>query len=435
MFEKILLPTDFSEYAQKTLESVSQIPGVREVVLLHVLDTSRLSSRLGIFTGHEEVLQEARAQLHQQKTNLKQYGLHVKVILKVIEDGDFKRAILHAAEEEAVSLIVMGARGKGIISELLLGSVSASVLEYAKTNILLTRYRGSQKEDRFCELLLSKVIWPVDFSKPSHEMMAFLQYLPGISEITLLHVIRSAESREELEFIQERAMKRLERMGQGLVERGMKVNCMVRSGYPSEQISALADEIDASLILMSRFGQKDYMKNIHLGSTTANVAKNANRPLFVRYPQIQLNIRGRELHREEFHLAEEVWQDYHQQKGDTTTDRIFGIFVESTLVAVARCRRHPDGLEVDGVYVLNEFRNRGYARQVVEHLVAGCGHEPLYMHSTLELVGFYGTFGFQPIDEKELPPTIRERFSFAMGEMEGANVQPMRRPASPPKPE
>jgi hypothetical protein len=65
----------------------------------------------------------------------------------------------------------------------------------------------------------------------------------------------------------------------------------------------------------------------------------------------------------------------------------------------------------------------------VRELVDTCGNEPLYMHSTLDLVGFYGTFGFVEIGEQELPVSIRERFSFAHGDLKGANVSPMKRVA------
>jgi hypothetical protein len=68
-------------------------------------------------------------------------------------------------------------------------------------------------------------------------------------------------------------------------------------------------------------------------------------------PHISLNVSARELAKSEFALAEAVWMTYHQQKADPETDRIFGVFVEGELAAVARCRRHPDGLEVDGVFV------------------------------------------------------------------------------------
>jgi len=52
------------------------------------------------------------------------------------------------------------------------------------------------------------------------------------------------------------------------------------------------------------------------------------------------------------------------------------------------------------------------------------------MHSVLNLTEFYGKYGFFSIREDELPPTIRERFAFAGGQLEGANVEPMKREPS-----
>jgi len=135
----------------------------------------------------------------------------------------------------------------------------------------------------------------------------------------------------------------------------------------------------------------------------------------------------RELRREEFSRAEQLWMDYHQTKGDPASDRIFGVFSGEDLVSVARCRRHPDGYEVDGVFTPPQHRGHGYARRAVAALVEACHNDTLYMHSVLSLVSFYQEFGFQLIDESELPPTIRARFAFALGEMEGSNVHPMKR--------
>jgi GNAT superfamily N-acetyltransferase len=137
----------------------------------------------------------------------------------------------------------------------------------------------------------------------------------------------------------------------------------------------------------------------------------------------------------DFPQAEQLWLGYHQQKADPSLDRVFGVFIEGTLVAAARCRRHPDGLEVDAVFTPEQYRGRGYARMVVRELVDACGNEPLYMHATLDLIGFYGTFGFTEIGEQELPVSIRDRFSFADGELAGANVSPMKRvpPQNPPE--
>jgi GNAT superfamily N-acetyltransferase len=139
----------------------------------------------------------------------------------------------------------------------------------------------------------------------------------------------------------------------------------------------------------------------------------------------------RELTVPEFPLVKEVWYHYHQQEPNPDEDRIFGTFIDGTLAAVARCRLHPDGHEVDGVFTLEEFRGRGLARIVVQALIDACGHEVLYMHSTLQLISFYKTYGFVPIPEDQLPRMIRERFLFCFGEMAGCNVCPMRREATP----
>ncbi|MGB8219040.1 MAG: GNAT family N-acetyltransferase, partial [Methanoregula sp.] len=206
-----------------------------------------------------------------------------------------------------------------------------------------------------------------------------------------------------------------------------RVRTVVRYGDPAAEIAACAEEEDVSLILISRYGSRDCATNIPLGRTAAGVAARAQRPLLVRYPRIHLDVEARELSSGEFDRAETVWLGYHQQKADRNTDRIFGVFVEGALAAVARCRRHPEGLEVDGVFVGEQFRNRGYARKAVQALVAACGTGILYMYSTLPLVTFYSSFGFAPIAERELPESIRARFDFAAGNLKGANAVPMRR--------
>jgi PAS domain-containing protein/predicted GNAT family N-acyltransferase len=138
----------------------------------------------------------------------------------------------------------------------------------------------------------------------------------------------------------------------------------------------------------------------------------------------------RELRTAEFVLAEALWIDYHQTKGDPRTDRIFAGFSEGEMVSLARCRKHTDGFEVDAVFTPAIHRGHGYAHAVVWGLVEACGHKPLYMHSVKNLTGFYGYFGFVPIGESELPVTIRERYAWAQGELEGADVSPMKRPPS-----
>jgi nucleotide-binding universal stress UspA family protein/predicted GNAT family acetyltransferase len=425
IYERVLLSTDFSANARNAGVVLTGLP-VREAVLLHVL-TQKDPSIRGWINGDTMAspIEHARVLLAKEQEFLEQHGIAVKPMIIEISSGFVQDAILKSAEQERVSCIMVGARGKGIIRGYILGSVSSDVLRRSSTDVLIVQSAGSHPAGQ--EDLFRKVLCPVDFSRPSTEMIGFVSSLGGVGEILLLHVIRSAESGHELAYLLEDAENKLIDLRNGLRKRGFSAQTLVRTGSPAQEICRCAESEDVSLVLLSRCGGKDYVTNVPLGSTTTDVARNAQRPLLVRHPAIIICQEVRELVPDEFRLAEELWQEYHQQKGDERTDRIFGVFLDGILAGVARCRKHPDDLEVDAVFVPEKYRGRGYAKKVVAALVNACGDSVLYMHSTLELVNFYGEFRFEPIREQALPKTIRERFSFAGGEMQGSNVCPMKR--------
>jgi N-acetylglutamate synthase-like GNAT family acetyltransferase len=143
-----------------------------------------------------------------------------------------------------------------------------------------------------------------------------------------------------------------------------------------------------------------------------------------------MTIETRELKYDEFYLAEKLWEQYRGQKADPGHERIFGVFVNGDLVASARYVMHSDGVEMDCVFVPEPEGGKGYARDAVEDLIKHCGSEPIYIHSTLDLIPFYKTVGFSPIPEDQLPKSIKERFSFCLGNMKGCNVSPMFREGS-----
>jgi len=405
MFERVLVPTDFSAFSESAVLAVSSLPGVRRVILLHVMGRSW-------FGGQKE--EAARERLVDEASLFALCGRDVEVALE--EDGDITEMILSCARENRVSLIAMGARGRGIISGLLLGSVSTGVLRKARTDVLILPENSPERP------ILSRILCPVDFSRPSDETVTTLAEIGGVSEVMLLHVIKEAG-----EYAEEEAAGRLRRYQDMLEKAGITASSFLRYGDPVEEIPGAAADLEASMILLSRFGRSDYIENIQIGRVAAGVTERAGRPVYLRFPVLDLSVETRELEVSEFPLAEKVWTGYHHQKSDSENDRIFGVFVEDRLAGVARCKRHPDGLEVDAVYVSEKFRHRGYAWMAVQALVDTCGGEILYMHSTLELIEFYGKFGFTEIDEMDLPPTIRERFVFAFGNLEGANVSPMMR--------
>ncbi len=78
-----------------------------------------------------------------------------------------------------------------------------------------------------------------------------------------------------------------------------------------------------------------------------------------------MEIAIRELAPEEFPLVDRLWEQYRGQRTDRGIDRVMGAFADGRLVGTARVRNHPDGLEVDGVFVSDACRGRGLARRLL----------------------------------------------------------------------
>jgi len=434
MFKRVLVATDFSSYADYTLKCIGQIPGMEEILVVHVINGTLTGSGTGIFGNPQPSPgDQALITLEEKRQYLEQMtGVRVRHKILEAKDGDIAGALIRSAYTENISLIVMGGRGKGLLAGYILGSVSEGVIQRSNTDVLIIHFRGSKAPgedglEKFCRNIFSEVLCPVDFSRPSEKTLEYARSLGRIRHMTLLHVVNGKVPGPDPQGRIEECRQKLAGIEAGLEQEGVRTTSLVRSGPPAREIIRTAEELDVSLIMLARLGLSDYIKNITIGSVASAVAMHADRPLFIVNPPISLKVLAKELETREFPLAEELWLGYHQQKAAPSLDRVFGVFAENTLVAAARCRWHPDGLEVDAVYTPEVYRGKGYARMAMRELVDGCGNEPLYMHAKLDLTGFYKTFGFVEIPELELPAGIRERFSFAHGNLWGADVSPMKR--------
>jgi nucleotide-binding universal stress UspA family protein len=287
MFEKVLVALDFSPYSQKILDRISEIPLIQEVVLLHVVDATR-PARLDWTHGHPHI-ENTQLLLEEKKKVLEQHGLRVRisvdVIVNAITQGTISHAILEIAEAENVSLIVIGARGINPIQELLLGSVSSSVLRYATTNVLIMHFPPTSGDTRATPAssypkLFSKVLVPTDFSRSASDAWGFLKTIPGIQEIILLHVVNRAESQQDIEGYVKAAETRLEDMKKELIGTGVDVKLHVCAGDPTEMILSFADENYVSMIAMSAFGV-DWIRKLVLGSTTFTVVRRTKKPVLI----------------------------------------------------------------------------------------------------------------------------------------------------------
>ncbi|HSQ92938.1 MAG TPA: GNAT family N-acetyltransferase [Methanoregula sp.] len=420
MFEKILIPTDLSDDSKKLVACAGSIRNTGEVILLHIVRTGGSAA-------------QARDDLLQQQRLITSPSVAVRCIVGNGTGGDIPAAILNTADSEKPSLIVMGAR-RGLLYRSLFGRGGTEILTRSRTHVLIMRFPvqgifAAPVPAVTGRTLFLRILFPLDFSRPANEALAHIRQVADATEIILLHVVRRVETEDRMNLVLREVEKRLSEARETIRRDRpeIRVRMMVRFGDPAGRICTVAAEEKVSLVMMSRYGKMDYLRQIPLGTTTSKVAAHVAAPVLVMYTRIRLEVTVRELSTSEFYIAEKIWFEYHQTKSDPAHDRIFAVFVEDTPVSIARCKQHPDGYEVDGIFTWEEFRGRGYARKALDTLIRECGTETLYMYAVQDLVGFYASLGFEPVPEKELPPTIRERYVWAMGNMKGADVCPMKR--------
>jgi nucleotide-binding universal stress UspA family protein len=282
MFEKVLVPTDFSKHSQKVIECVKALPGVKDLVLLHIIGPADPLARVWDPGGR---IEEAKVKLAEQKKLMEGSGQRVKTRTEVVMEGEISRVIQKVADDERISLIAMGARGKGLVEGILLGNVAKDVLRYGNTNLLLMRYkmlegREGPTLDMFCSQPFSKVLCPTDFSNPAAEAIGFVKGIEGVEEILLQHVIFRGETWKEIDANREAAIEKLNAIRDELEKAGLKTKVYASVGSPAQEISNLAAKGDASLIAMSSHG-KGWLEQLTVGSTTYDVAMMADRPVLV----------------------------------------------------------------------------------------------------------------------------------------------------------
>jgi nucleotide-binding universal stress UspA family protein len=150
LFEKVLYSTDFSPLAEYALDYVKKLKeaGAKEVIVVHVVDDLSIELPDGADLLREKELFKILPEVDQEyvtsiverleaiKQELEKEELSVKLYLKY---GNIPRQIVKVADKESVKLIVMGAHGKGLLTEIILGSVSTDVIRNANCPVLIVK--------------------------------------------------------------------------------------------------------------------------------------------------------------------------------------------------------------------------------------------------------------------------------------------------------
>ena len=302
MFARILFPTDFSAYADSVLACLPELKssGLREIILLSVIRPSDVPMPE---TVNRESLEYWRWSLEEKlniaKMALKGKGLRV---LTRIEYGNPAEQIVHIAEDERVELIVMGAQGATAAQELLIGSTAYEVIRRATVPVLLEKFEvvrelGHVKCRQVCGHTFQRVLHPTDFSNCADAAFQVVKRLKaaGAEEAIMLHVqderVMKQRSQEQLDEFDRHDTERLENLCKALRLFRMPARPMLRHGIPFRETLRVADEINASLIVLGSHG-RSAVQEMLAGSTFENVVRLSRQAVLVVRPQQEERLHG-----------------------------------------------------------------------------------------------------------------------------------------------
>ncbi len=302
MYEKILIATDFSKYAEKLVDCAGEIPGVKEVVLLHVLFKDPLAR---VWSPGDEIKQAAN-KMEVYKKALQDVNLSVKVRAEIAEETPEHAVIERVAREENVSLVVMGARGRSIWQGLLLGSVSSGVLRYGDKDLLIMRHKIDKVEmGKFCSHIFEKVMAPTDFSSAGNAAIEMIKESKLTNNVLLLNVVAKGENQLQVDAALGKAENNLEEIKADLAKTGINAKAIAVSasageprtygsggmvkvettpfasvGGVADRILSIAENENVSLIAMGSHG-KGWLAEATIGSVASDVARMGQRPVLI----------------------------------------------------------------------------------------------------------------------------------------------------------
>lgn len=274
----LVAATDFSAAANRAMLRAALLARQQgaELHLLHV--TSPLALYPGQDVGPADGATlpaalgkqvEATAQVLRER-----YGIRVQTAQRI---GRAHSQIADYAASVGAGLVVIGARGEGLLPRLLLGSTAWRLLRVRPGPVLIVR--GEPVEP------YGRVLAAVDFFPHSHAVVEWASWLAGYGYLQLLHILEPLDEsglrargldgaaiqqrRDEMRAIAKNLMANLCSGAPGEME------SHIEPGYPPARILESAADWRADLIVLGRQGRSG-LEDFLLGGVSKDVAQAAD---------------------------------------------------------------------------------------------------------------------------------------------------------------
>jgi universal stress protein A len=146
--QKILLPTDFSNYSAAATKYARELTTKfdAELHILHVLETHLVSTpTFGMGLDLPKYVSESKAAAEKSLTSvLDPEWSASRTVVKALVEGSPKVEIVAYARKHSIDLIVLATHGRSGLAHVLMGSVAESVVRTAPCPVLTVRPEGHQ---------------------------------------------------------------------------------------------------------------------------------------------------------------------------------------------------------------------------------------------------------------------------------------------------
>jgi nucleotide-binding universal stress UspA family protein len=279
-FAKILFPTDFSKGADHALENAMSLPGVREVLVQHVVSTyfEKHSHWTTLFDIHE-MQKYMEMYVETEMSNLVPPKTRDRVSCRtVVSEGKPAQQIVELADKERVDLIVMGP-AKGVVSGSVIRAASHPVLAVPQSGDGL---RSLQKTAKIlvgtdCSPQSKKV---VDYAFELKELFNCELFLLYVIELTsaVKFGIRQGYFTDATSKMRAWAQHQLENLTPHQFVKVPSVHQLVVEGHASEKLAELANAYDVDLVVLGAHGYGPVQKHF-VGTTTDKILTKVSKPL------------------------------------------------------------------------------------------------------------------------------------------------------------
>lgn len=286
MYERILVPLDGSELAERALPYAEGIAKRMrsEVVLITVCAScDGLGRSLKVYVDKKaEELSSSGVRAH-----------------SLLVQGDAASEILNSAEKSCIGLIIISTHGRTGVSRWALGSVANKVVQGSHIPTLLIK--SSESETASADKELRSILVSLDGSHFAEAIIPYVEVLAqGMdSEVALLRVVEPVklprlhlyghggdleEYEKEISAEAEREAKRyLSEQERALQGKGVKVTSTSLPGNPPQTILQYADHNSVSLIALSTHGFSGITRWAY-GSVASRVIESSSKPVLLVRP-------------------------------------------------------------------------------------------------------------------------------------------------------